>query len=380
MNLFESVASVKDERFAQRPDFTLITFDDIPEAEKRFEHARLPGVKHLSFRNQGMVKNMLFLTRNFRTLLQGYDIIHVRSYLPMVPAMRAKSAFGTKVIFDMRGVLPEETLLRKKSRLQYWLLRQLERRACRRADCIVVVSEAFRDVVAERCAGSDGKIRVVPTFSTNSLISAPTPGTIPALRADIFRLPGARIFVYSGAFEKWQCAEQVVQFFKLAAARFPEARFVILSRNTAEFARLMEASFEPGIYYIANAPNDQLVHYLRQCDYGLLFREKNLINKVAAPIKFKDYLSAGVPVILTAGIGDYPKYTREHGLGFILEELTETEYKKVLETIAGSAAIDREKTEAAAAMLFDVEKAARYYLEIYAAISKVPDAEPQTVS
>jgi glycosyltransferase involved in cell wall biosynthesis len=43
------------------------------------------------------------------------------------------------------------------------------------------------------------------------------------------------------------------------------------------------------------------------------------VNRVASPVKFAEYLHAGLPVVLTRGIGDASGWVREHGLGVVLE-------------------------------------------------------------
>jgi glycosyltransferase involved in cell wall biosynthesis len=51
---------------------------------------------------------------------------------------------------------------------------------------------------------------------------------------------------------------------------------------------------------------------------GLLLRRSDAVNRVAAPVKFAEYLASGTPVLLTDGIGDYSAAVREHGLGAVV--------------------------------------------------------------
>lgn len=50
---------------------------------------------------------------------------------------------------------------------------------------------------------------------------------------------------------------------------------------------------------------EEVRDYLATCDYGLLLRESSKTNHVSSPVKFAEYLSCGLNVIISRGIGDY---------------------------------------------------------------------------
>ena len=57
---------------------------------------------------------------------------------------------------------------------------------------------------------------------------------------------------------------------------------------------------------------------LQQADVGLLLRRADAVNRVSSPTKFGEYLAAGLPVIMTGGIGDYSQLAAESGTGLVL--------------------------------------------------------------
>jgi len=57
--------------------------------------------------------------------------------------------------------------------------------------------------------------------------------------------------------------------------------------------------------------------FLCIADYGLLIREKNQTNGTASPVKFGEYLNAGLKVILSKNIGDFSDLVTSHNLGHI---------------------------------------------------------------
>jgi hypothetical protein len=43
------------------------------------------------------------------------------------------------------------------------------------------------------------------------------------------------------------------------------------------------------------------------------------VNEVASPVKFGEYLASGLPVVMSAGIGDYSELVRRKKVGVILK-------------------------------------------------------------
>jgi glycosyltransferase involved in cell wall biosynthesis len=65
-------------------------------------------------------------------------------------------------------------------------------------------------------------------------------------------------------------------------------------------------------------PSDQVALYLSAGDLGLLPRRPSLVNQVASPVKFAEYLAAGLPVLTNQGVGDYSELVHREGIGVAL--------------------------------------------------------------
>lgn len=66
------------------------------------------------------------------------------------------------------------------------------------------------------------------------------------------------------------------------------------------------------------ARHDEVPLYLQEAHAGLLLRREDPVNQVASPTKFGEYLAAGLPVLLTEGIGDFSALVEDEGLGMIV--------------------------------------------------------------
>lgn len=87
-------------------------------------------------------------------------IFHSRSYFPMFSLIFIKLFINVPIIFDMRGVLPEEFLIRKgwtKNNIIFKILKIFEKIFIRIADSVVVVSRPFKKYIKKN---SEKKVKL----------------------------------------------------------------------------------------------------------------------------------------------------------------------------------------------------------------------------
>ena len=70
------------------------------------------------------------------------------------------------------------------------------------------------------------------------------------------------------------------------------------------------------------APHE--VHNILSCaDAALLLRPQTVTNRVASPVKFSEYLQAGLPVIISPNIGDFSAFVSRENCGWVIGEKQE---------------------------------------------------------
>ena len=78
-------------------------------------------------------------------------------------------------------------------------------------------------------------------------------------------------------------------------------------------------------YTLLSVEHDLMPAYLAAADLGLLFREKHLLNKIASPGKFAEYVMCGLPVMMTDEIGDYSEIMKTQELGIVIQSINDEE-------------------------------------------------------
>jgi hypothetical protein len=140
--------------------------------------------------------------------------------------------------------------------------------------------------------------------------------------------------VYSGGTGAWQSFEKVVHLFRTALSAQPNLKVLFLTKSNASIEKL-EMEF-PDRVSRKWLNHQEVLPALVSCDYGILIRDKAVTNKVASPVKFAEYLNAGLKVLISPEIGDFSDFAAENNCGITvldriprLDKVTEAEKKYI---------------------------------------------------
>lgn len=114
----------------------------------------------------------------------------------------------------------------------------------------------------------------------------------------------AIVYCYSGSWRPWQCVDKTIEYFLNVAIKSPQAHLLILTADREKFVKELKAyKLNPEQFTIFSAPTDRLKEYLAAADFGLLFREQDIINWVSRPTKMLEYQSVGLQIIHNNTVG-----------------------------------------------------------------------------
>jgi glycosyltransferase involved in cell wall biosynthesis len=303
-------------------------------------YPRIPGYT-------GMYCSILLLLPFFfyKAVRKSKVILHARGNKAAFLACKMKSFFPFfKVIYSARGVEPEEYIYR--TQLQYsrnkfvlnklkkifYKLKKVERYIVNNSDKILCVSNEFRKHYLAEYKISIGKISVIPCCVDSSIFHFSE--DIRRKIRDKLELREELVFVYSGSMKYLQMMKSIIMFFKEIYKLDKRVFFLILTKNFKEAERfLQEESVQEGSYKILSVEYNQVPLYLNASDVGMILRDNNLVNEVACPTKFAEYMACGLYTILTDGIGDISKIVKEKRIGEVLSSLKLSEIRLVLNKI-----------------------------------------------
>lgn len=211
---------------------------------------------------------------------------------------------------DLSG--PEEAWMRS--------LETRQRAALAESDAILCVSEAMKDYLVGSLGLAPDGIGVIPTCYSGRR----------ALRSDAdvreirtrYAYDRKIVLAHAASETPWQRIEDVARLCSMLAARSPNLHFLFLGQHTQRIReRLDRHGLAPQRATVVSVPHDDVAQHLAAADAGIMLRSHSLVSRVASPVKFAEYLSAGLPVIVTPALGDQSGLVEREGVGLVLPSI-----------------------------------------------------------
>ncbi|MDR3639314.1 MAG: glycosyltransferase [Isosphaeraceae bacterium] len=236
------------------------------------------------------------------------DLVHARVHVPGLMALALKRLTGVKLLFDIRGLMAEEYVdagLWPAGGVLFRAVKRAERSILRAADGVVILTNQARDLISEwyPLELAAKPVSTIPCcvdlrrFAPAERIPAPT---MRALR-----------LVYVGKAGGCYLTEEMLDFAAVARRMVPNVQVNIWTQSDPEDLRpLIEARGLEGCVHVGRVAPEQVPAALADADAALSFMRPCVSNAARSPTKIAEYLSAGLPVVSTVGIGDVDQLLR----------------------------------------------------------------------
>lgn len=250
----------------------------------------------------------------FSALRRAGVVLMTGDLYPLVPFF---SRWLPNTVYFKFGIAEELALSSGgRARLRAWWARFSEQRMLTGVDRVAVVSEGMRRYVLERSHLPASRIPVVPC-----LVDLACFRYDPSERMLLRRKRGwadRLVFVYVGISAPWQCIDETFAIFRMIRQMVPRAfLWVVTPDIRACRARLTDVTEDDCA--IETLPHRVVGEALQAADCGFLIRRRSLVNAVASPLKFAEYLAGGVPVLTGPEVGDYSSLTVKEDVGAVLD-------------------------------------------------------------
>ncbi len=307
------------------------------------------------------------------------EMVHARSYVPAMLALKLKRRFGVKMIFDVRGLMADEYVDAnhwRRNSLLYRISKRAERRLFGAADAIVTLTERIWPIISEwdGLRGRSVVHEVVPCCADLDRFKFSAADR--ARRRRELGIEDRFVLVYSGSIDGWYLTEAMADFFAAFRQQRADAHFLWLtpSRHDRIKSLMTARGFGAGDYSVLAAAPADVSSYLSGSDAGLAFIKPCLSKLASSPTKYAEYLGCGLPLIINAGIGDSDALITEDCLGALVNDFDDQAYAGAARTVTAIAAEPEQirlRTREVAERLFDVrrtgiERYARLYEKVLA--------------
>lgn len=337
-------------------EFELLTFEPAGQDETQFERFRQElAAEGIDWHWLRYHKRLSVLATAYDILCGTFftwrrigkgdiDIVHSRVHVPQLMASVARkfSRKMPKLLFDIRGFMPEEYtdagrwpengwLYRSAKRIEKWLMRD--------ADGFVVLTEKAQEILFPESikTGLDkiGRpVELIPCCVDLDRFAALDAAARISRRNEL-RINDRKVVAYVGSFGGWYMTDEMINFFSASRKQDPTTFALILTqRETAKIEkRLLDVGFSPEDFLVESVPPNDIADYLSTADVAVSFINACYSKLSSSPTKIAEYLACGVPIITNRGVGDVAELIEANGVGVVIDGFRYDNYVAALQRI-----------------------------------------------
>lgn len=300
------------------------------------------------------------------------NLLHARSHIPATIALALKKQTGVKMIFDVRGLMAEEYVDAnhwREGSVAYRITKAMERRILNSSDGLVVLTEKVWPVISgwEGLKGRSVAYRVIPCcidlerFKFNEQDRE--------RRRNELGLGNRFTLVYSGSIGSWYLSDRMADFFVELVKLNSDAYFLWLTQGDPQIivTLMSERGFSERQFAIKKLTSVAVPSYLSAADAGIAFYKPGFSKLATSPVKVSEYLAAGLPLVINAGVGDSDELSEVWKVAAIVNDFSTERYALAVSTLQQLVnQIDsRQRMRIVAEKLFDLQTGSEQYAQLY---------------
>lgn len=297
-----------------------------------------------------------------------YEIVHARSYLSALIALRLKKKFKTKFIFDMRGFWADERidggLWNLKSPLYnkiYLYFKKKEKEFLQQADYTISLTHNAKQEIQSWEGFAQTPIQVIPCCVDLEIFK---PSENPISKSKSLTIS------YLGSIGTWYLLKEMLLFYKNLLEKYPDAIFSFITAENPqpilEEAKNLQLPLTQ--IKIKKANRNEVPLMLAESHFSLFFIKDAYSKKASSATKMAEILAMGIPII-TNDIGDHQYLASKYNFGCLLQNLDSHSIQKAIEQIPDLLNISSESLIRIAQDYFSLEKGVESYAQVYQKIS-----------
>lgn len=209
-------------------------------------------------------------------------------------------------VYWMQGIDAEESYMKNGSKLRKFILNVITKFTIKRAMAIFFVSEEMKKYEENKFGiKTDKKSFIMPCFNVSKT-------EMLQVNEEKYR---KNIFTYVGSLSKWQCFEEMLDFYKQIKMIDQNSELRVFTFDENEARKIVEEKNIKNCIVSSVAP-EKMTEALADVKFGFVLRKDDPVNCVATPTKLSSYLSAGVIPIFSDCLKDF--YSRTHNMEYVI--------------------------------------------------------------
>ncbi len=249
--------------------------------------------------------------------------VYTRTIWAALSILLASPVRSNRYVYDVRGDIVDENKARGRSRLRQFVLQRIESFVIRKASQVTTVTTTLAQLIKQR-AGLKTIPDVIPSCIDSNQMRYDEI-TRERVRKELGYTENDIVAVYSGGVSKYQCLPEMISLWRTLLRNGNTVKFLlIVSADRAQIEKTAGSlqDFKDRIT-VLNLPRREVFNYLQAADVGFLLRESRNLNAAASPVKFAEYLAAGLGIVTSPDIGDLSATVESNKIGVLIRPALE---------------------------------------------------------
>ena len=243
------------------------------------------------------------------------NIIHCRGYLPNLVGIAIKFLLSNKLIFDMRGLWPEEIALGLKKRRKSFFYKFLK--------FSEIISIYYSDKVISLTNRAKDYLIDLYRINPKSIITIPTCVDIKRFEySEPIYSKNKKFSCIGTILSDWFLTDWLSLFFRCVEKYDSKANYEIISTDNKKDLMLrlnLNISLRNKLH-IRSATPDEMPSLIKNHSASSFFFKPDISKLGSSPTRFGEILAVGRPVICNSGVGDLDELVIENDVGIVVQE------------------------------------------------------------
>ena len=315
--VLELVMSISDKKFFKKVFLVVGIRNNLDKLELQ-KKKQAEEIKTIYFKSYPNYPQFNFLRKNelrrifkINKINPEESLFHTRGeLLPYNLIGIISRQYAQNILPDIRGLNVEEILeFSELNKIQKTLKVSNYKKALsnlNRFKYISVVSPSLAEHLANMYLLNLKKIMIVPCLAGRGFSFDQDQRIKTRKELNLTELDNLIVFSSAG-----NALWQNISVLKLIANR--GIKILNLSKNTIEHKNIINKFVDYNL----------VPKYLNASDVGLIWRDKSIVNEVASPVKFSEFICCGLPIVANDSVKMITNYIKNFSFGKLLNDLNE---------------------------------------------------------
>ena len=302
---------------------------------------------------------------------QSIDLIHCRSYITSIVALKIKIKYNIPFIFDMRGFYADERVDGKiwnKSNFifknVYKYFKRKEKEFLIQSNYTVSLTNTGKKEIESWKLNGQSPIEVIPCCTDEGLFQKEN---IKPVRKEFGLKENDFVLSYVGSIGTWYMLDEMLDFFKELKKKKENAKFLFITKDDPKsiISKASNKSINKDSVIIQASSREMMPSYIGASDFSIFFILPVFSKKASSPTKMGEIMNLGIPIVCNSGIGDVDEIMNECMPELLIKEFSSNEYQRVIDIILNDNKFDKKKIIETSHNYYSLEKGIEKYSSIY---------------